>query len=59
MLGHPTRLSILATLLRSPAPAWICDFAAPYEFSQPTISHHMAKLKAAGLVESHKDGIWV
>jgi len=27
--------------------------------SQPTISHHMAKLKGAGLVESEKRGIWV
>jgi ArsR family transcriptional regulator len=29
------------------------------ELSQPTISHHMAKLKDAGLVESEKRGIWV
>jgi ArsR family transcriptional regulator len=29
------------------------------ELSQPTISHHMAKLKAAGLVESEKRGIWI
>jgi DNA-binding transcriptional ArsR family regulator len=27
------------------------------DFSQPTISHHMAKLREAGPVESAKDGI--
>ena len=27
--------------------------------SQPTISHHMAKLNEVGLVESEKRGIWV
>jgi ArsR family transcriptional regulator len=59
VLADPTRLGILATLRQSPDPVCICDFTAAYDLSQPTISHHMGKLKAAGLVESHKAGIWV
>jgi ArsR family transcriptional regulator len=42
-----------------PAPVCICDFTAAFDLSQPTISHHMAMLKAAGLVESAKQGIWI
>lgn len=58
VLADPTRLSMLATLRRAPTAVCICDFTAAYALRQPTISHHMGKLKAAGLVESHKEGIW-
>lgn len=58
-LADPTRLSMLAALHRASAPVCICDFTAAYDLSQPTISHHMAKLRAAGLVESSRRGIWV
>ena len=36
-----------------------CDIEQRIHLSQPTISHHMSKLKDAGLVESEKDGIWM
>jgi ArsR family transcriptional regulator len=36
----------------------ICDFTASFDLSQPTVSHHMAKLREAGLVEVTKRGIW-
>jgi ArsR family transcriptional regulator len=36
----------------------VCDFTATFDLSQPTISHHMAKLRDAGLVEATKQGIW-
>lgn len=58
VLADPTRLSMLATLRRAQAAVCICDFTAAYDLRQPTISHHMGKLRAAGLVESHKEGIW-
>jgi predicted transcriptional regulator len=47
-LGEPTRLSMVRALYGAEAPVCICDFTAAFELSQPTISHHMAKLKAAG-----------
>src|SRR5229473_1979767 len=37
----------------------ICDFTAGLDLSQPTLSHHMSKLKEAGIVESEKRGIWM
>ncbi len=58
-LGDPTRLTMLAALWKARQPICICDFTADLELSQPTISHHMSKLKDAGLVESEKDGIWM
>ena len=58
-LADPTRLTMLASLWKAGQPICICDFTAGLRLSQPTISHHMAKLKAAGLVESEKRGIWV
>ncbi len=58
-LSDPTRLTMVASLWKAEAPICICDFTAGLGLGQPTISHHMARLKEAGLVESEKRGIWV
>jgi ArsR family transcriptional regulator, arsenate/arsenite/antimonite-responsive transcriptional repressor len=58
-LADPTRLTMVAALWKAQQPICICDFTADLDLSQPTISHHMAKLKEADLVESKKQGIWV
>ncbi len=58
-LADPTRLSMVVALHRASGPVCICDFTAAYDLSQPTISHHMARLRAAGLVEASRQGIWV
>src|SRR5713226_4832482 len=58
-LSDPTRLTMIASLWKAKAPICICDFTAGFELSQPTLSHHMSKLKEAGLVESEKRGIWI
>jgi ArsR family transcriptional regulator, arsenate/arsenite/antimonite-responsive transcriptional repressor len=57
-LADPTRLQMIGVLKRSAQPVCVCDFTAAFDLSQPTISHHMAKLRDAGLVEATKDGIW-
>jgi len=58
-IADPTRIGMLAALRSAAAPVCICDFTAAFDLTQPTISHHMAKLRAAGLVASEKRGIWV
>ena len=58
-LADPTRLTMIAALRKAAAPVCICDFTAALSLTQPTISHHMGKLREAGLVESEKRGIWV
>ena len=57
-LADPTRVQMILTLREAPEPVCICDFTATFALSQPTVSHHMAKLRAAGLVEATRSGIW-
>ncbi len=57
-LADPTRLQMIGILKSSADPVCVCDFTAAFDLSQPTISHHMAKLREAGLVDVSKVGIW-
>ena len=57
-LADPTRLQMVGVLRRSSQPVCVCDFTAAFDLSQPTISHHMGKLRDACLVEVTKVGIW-
>ncbi|HEY7199110.1 MAG TPA: metalloregulator ArsR/SmtB family transcription factor [Candidatus Dormibacteraeota bacterium] len=58
-LADRTRLSMVAALRSAEQPVCVCDFTVAYGLSQPTISHHMGKLRAVGLVDSRKQGIWI
>src|SRR5712664_4264777 len=57
-LADPTRLQMVLALRAAKEPVCICDFTATFALSQPTVSHHMAKLRRAGLVEATRRGIW-
>jgi ArsR family transcriptional regulator, arsenate/arsenite/antimonite-responsive transcriptional repressor len=57
-LADPTRLEIVGILRNAKEPICICDLQVGFDLSQPTLSHHMATLRKAGLVESGKTGIW-
>jgi ArsR family transcriptional regulator len=57
-LADPARLQMLHMLKGATAPVCVCDFTAALDLEQPTISHHLATLKRAGLVSSQKRGIW-
>lgn len=57
-LGDPTRVQIMHILGAATAPVCVCDFTAAFELGQPTVSHHLAKLREAGLVVSLKRGLW-
>lgn len=35
-----------------------CDILERFEFTQPTLSHHMKVLIDCGLVKSRKEGLW-
>jgi ArsR family transcriptional regulator, arsenate/arsenite/antimonite-responsive transcriptional repressor len=57
-LGDPTRVQIIHILAAAADPVCVCDFTAAFDLGQPTISHHLAKLRQAGIVTSFKRGIW-
>ena len=57
-LSDPTRVQMLHMLKSSSAPICVCDFTAAFDLGQPTVSHHLAKLREAGLVDSFKRGVW-
>lgn len=57
-LADPTRVQIVVALREAKAPLCTCDFTASTELSQPTITHHIRKLREAGLVEATRSGIW-
>jgi ArsR family transcriptional regulator len=56
--ADPTRVQMLHLLRAATEPICVCDFTAAFDLGQPTVSHHLAKLKEAGLVTSFKRGVW-
>ena len=57
-LADPTRIQIAHILAAATEPVCVCDFTAAFDLGQPTISHHLSKLRDAGVVTSLKRGIW-
>lgn len=55
-LADPTRLKILKLTLDTEL--CVCELQELLEISQPAVSQHLAKLKAAGLVRERKAGMW-
>ena len=55
-LGDPKRVQIMDIL--SCGEQCACDILAYFDFTQPTLSHHMKVLMQAGLVQSRKSGTW-
>lgn len=58
-LGDPVRLRIFSMIASSAGgELCVCD-VLDVGVSQPTVSHHLRKLREAGLVTSRKEGTWV
>jgi ArsR family transcriptional regulator len=58
-LADPVRLRLLSMVAAAgEGEACACDLVAPVGRSQPTVSHHMAILVDAGLVERTQRGKW-
>src|SRR5437762_8816065 len=56
-LGDETRLRVVALL--SHGELCVCHVEAALALPQPTISRHLGVLRAAGVVETRRDGSWV
>lgn len=57
-LADPARVRLVNLLATSTEPICVCEFTAPLGLSQPTVSHHLRKLREAGLVHAERRGTW-
>ncbi|QEU83465.1 ArsR/SmtB family transcription factor [Streptomyces viridosporus] len=58
-LSDPVRLRLFSKVASHPGgEACVCDIA-DVGVSQPTVSHHLKKLREAGLLTSERRGTWV
>ncbi|MDN5831742.1 MAG: metalloregulator ArsR/SmtB family transcription factor [Tetragenococcus halophilus] len=55
-LGDPKRVQIVDML--SCGEMCACDLLERFNFTQPTLSHHMKVLINAGIVQTRKTGTW-
>ncbi|WP_030548591.1 helix-turn-helix transcriptional regulator [Streptomyces albus] len=58
-LSDPVRLRLFSRIASHPGgEACVCDIS-DVGVSQPTVSHHLRKLREAGLLTSERRGTWV
>lgn len=57
-LGDPVRLQLVDVLRRHAGQVCVCELVPLFDLSQPTLSHHLKKLRHAGIVDSERRGLW-
>jgi ArsR family transcriptional regulator len=57
-LGDPVRLQLVDVLRKHAGKVCVCELVPLFDISQPTLSHHLGKLRAAGVVDSERRGLW-
>ena len=57
-LADPHRVRIVNLLANADAPVCVCDVTPQLGLSQPTVSFHLKKLVAAGLLGREQRGVW-
>jgi ArsR family transcriptional regulator, arsenate/arsenite/antimonite-responsive transcriptional repressor len=57
-LADPHRVRIVNLLATRPEPVCVCHLQAILGLAQPTVSHHLKKLVAAGLLTRTQRGTW-
>src|ERR671921_1090694 len=57
-LGDPVRLQLVDVLRRHAGKVCVCELVPLFDLSQPTLSHHLKKLREAGIVGSEREGLW-
>jgi ArsR family transcriptional regulator len=59
-LADPVRLRLFSAIAsHAGGEACVCDISAGIDVSQPTVSHHLKVLRAAGLLTSERRASWV
>ena len=57
-LADPSRVRLVNMLANASEPVCVCDLNAHFDLGQPTLSHHLKKLVAAGLLNREQRGTW-
>src|SRR5690349_16852130 len=57
-LGDPIRLQLVDVLRKHAGQVCVCELVPLFDISQPTLSHHLKKLRAAGIVDCERRGLW-
>lgn len=57
-LGDPVRMQLVDVLRRNAGRVCVCELVPLFDLSQPTVSHHLKKLRDAGIVGSERQGLW-
>lgn len=57
-LGDPIRLQLVDVLRNHAGKVCVCELVPLFDISQPTLSHHLKKLRDAKIVDSERQGLW-
>lgn len=57
-LGDPIRLQLVDVLRKHAGKVCVCELVPLFDVAQPTLSHHLKKLRDAGIVDSERRGLW-
>jgi ArsR family transcriptional regulator len=57
-LGDPIRLQLVDVLRTHAGKVCVCELVPLFDISQGTLSHHLKKLRDAGIVDSERQGLW-
>jgi ArsR family transcriptional regulator len=57
-LGDPIRLQLVDVLRKHAGQVCVCELVPLFDISQPTLSHHLKKLRDAGIVDCERRGLW-
>jgi ArsR family transcriptional regulator len=57
-LGDPIRLQLVDVLRKHAGKVCVCELVPLFDVAQPTLSHHLKRLREAGIVDSERRGLW-
>jgi ArsR family transcriptional regulator len=57
-LGDPIRLQVVDVLRKHAGKVCVCELVPLFDVSQSTLSHHLKKLREAGIVDAERRGLW-
>lgn len=57
-LGDPIRLQLVDVLRRHAGRVCVAELIPLFDITQPTLSHHLKKLRDAGIIGVERQGLW-